>query len=49
MSKVACERARSRNRPGRDHGWDSEPTQLVCGSLALAVVVLALRIANVWP
>ena len=27
---------------------DSEPTKLVCVGLALAILILALRIASIW-
>ena len=46
MSKPAPDRAALRHLP--DRGRD-ESTRLVCGGLALAVVVLALRIADFWP
>jgi hypothetical protein len=47
MSKPAPDRAALRHLP--DRGRDDESTRLVCGGLALAVVVLALRIADFWP
>jgi hypothetical protein len=28
--------------------WEATPTELVCLALALAVVVLAMRIASIW-
>jgi hypothetical protein len=27
---------------------DNEPTKLVCAGLALAILILALRIASIW-
>ncbi|MGB9116787.1 hypothetical protein [Bradyrhizobium sp.] len=29
-------------------GWSYSPTELVCAALALALLVLACRIASVW-
>jgi hypothetical protein len=47
MSKPASDRAAAHPLPERGRG--DESIRLVCGGLVLAVVVLALRIADVWP
>jgi hypothetical protein len=48
MSKPAAKRPLVNGSPVCSSPWGDEPTRLVCAGLALAVLFVALRIADVW-
>jgi hypothetical protein len=48
MRKPFAASVAARKPPASSTGRDNAPTEVVCMALALAVLVLACRIASIW-